>query len=82
MTTSGAGASAHNPTVRTSSSKTAPMRDRIQKLIELCAREMTKTSNGGLTDADTIWPSKILDILGIEYGPGSELASLKDDERE
>lgn len=78
-----AGGSAHNPTVITKSSVTRkPMRERIDDVIALCLEEMGVGANGGLFNANTLWPSSILDALGIEYGPGSELATRLNDEQE
>lgn len=80
MTTSAEG-SAHNATIRTVS-RSRPMRERIDALVVLCRQQMTVDPDGGLTDCDTLWPSLVLDVLGIAYGPGSELATRPNDDKE
>ena len=36
----------------------------IQRVIALCESKLVEADGGGLTDADTLWPSQVLDALG------------------
>jgi hypothetical protein len=81
MNTSSASAAAHNPTVVCVPREVAEARQRIKAVVDLCLGSMSqRTSRSGLSDADTIWPTEVLDVLGIDYGPGSELASRPEEE--
>ena len=61
---SSAGA-AHNATVSSVSN------DRVGKVVRLCLGSMSGSVAAGLTNADTICPTDVLDLLGVDYGPGS-----------
>jgi hypothetical protein len=59
----------------------AEARQKIEAVVQLCLGSMSqRTPRSGLSDADTIWPTDVLDALGIDYGPGSELASRPEEE--
>ena len=74
-------ASAHNPTV-VCVPRAAGLQQKIDAVVELCLGSMTVPGplNAGIVDADTIWPTEVLDLLGVDYGPGSELASRQKEE--
>jgi hypothetical protein len=36
----------------------------VQRVIALCEGKLVEAEGGGLTDADTLWPSEVLDALG------------------
>jgi hypothetical protein len=81
MTSSVAGATAHNPMIKTEPRELTELRRRLNDVVELCVNSMSARPNlAGIVDADTIWPTEILDILGVDYGPGSDLASQPDEE--
>lgn len=63
--TSSAAGAAHNATVSTVSN------DRVGKVVRLCLGAMSGSLTAGLADADTVSPSQVLDLLGVDYGPGS-----------
>ncbi len=63
--TSSAAGAAHNATVSSVSN------DRVGKVVRLCLGSMSGSAAGGLTNADTIAPTDVLDLLGVDYGPGS-----------
>lgn len=75
-------ASAHNPTVMCVPREVTELRRKIDAVVEFCLGSMTVPGplNAGIVDADTIWPTEVLDLLGIDYGPGSELASRQKEE--
>lgn len=74
-------AAAHNPTIKTEPRELTELRQKVDQLVELCLGGMSVRPNlAGIVDADTIWPTQVLDILGIDYGPGSDLASQSDEE--
>jgi hypothetical protein len=73
-------AAAHNPTVVCVPREVAEARKKIEAVVQLCLGGMSRTYEEGLTNADTIWPTDVLDALGIDYGPGSELASRPEEE--
>jgi len=64
-TTSSAAGAAHDATV------SAVSNDRVGKVVTLCLRAMSGSMAAGLTNADTICPTEVLDLLGVDYGPGS-----------
>ena len=35
----------------------------VNRLIDLCQENQTEAEGGGYTDADTLWPSQILDVI-------------------
>jgi hypothetical protein len=80
MNVPSATAAAHNPTVVCVPREVAEARRRIEAVVELCLDQMTHDPDGALTDCDTVWPSDVLSALGIEHGPGSELASRPEEE--
>jgi hypothetical protein len=44
----------------------------VRRVIALCESKLVETEGGGLTDADTLWPSEVLDELGeLWTGQGS-----------
>jgi len=74
-------AAAHNPTVVCVPREVAELRRRLDAVIELCLGSMSARPNlAGIVDADSIWPTDVLDALGVDYGPGSELASRPEEE--
>lgn len=81
MTVSAAGGSAHNPSVKTEPLELTELRRRVNAVVDLCLGGMSGPSGGGLVDADTVWPTQVLEALGVDYGPGSELALRPWDER-
>jgi hypothetical protein len=40
----------------------------LRAVVELCAEHMIEAVGGGLTNADTIPPTKILDVIARELG--------------
>ena len=81
MTHVSVGAGAHNPMIRTEPGELAVLRGKVGELVELCLGGMPMRPNrAGIVDVNTIWPTQVLDILGIDYGPGSDLASQSDEE--
>lgn len=80
MNVSSVAAAAHNPTVVCVPREVAEARQKIEAVVKLCRGSMSAPSAAGIVDADTIWPTEVLDALGIDYGPGSELASRPWDE--
>lgn len=81
MTTPVAGGTAHNPTIKTDPRELIELRQKVRAVVEFCLENMSgPTSQGGLTNADTIEPTAVLDFLGVDYGPGSDLASQSDEE--
>jgi hypothetical protein len=81
MTGSSTGGTAHNPMIKTEPGELTELRRRVHAVIELCLGSMSARPNSaGIVDADTIWPTDVLDILGVDYGPGSDLASQSDEE--
>jgi hypothetical protein len=75
MTFTRAGGAAHNPAVTTAPRELTELRARVSALKSLCLRSMSLAPDQGLTNADTVWPTEVLDALGIYYGPGSDLAA-------
>lgn len=81
MTISTASGTAHNPTIKTEPRELTELRQKVKAVVELCFGNMSARPNlAGIVDADTIWPTEVLDILGVDYGPGSDLASQPDEE--
>jgi hypothetical protein len=81
MTISSAGGTAHDPMIRTESRELIELRRRLDAVIELCVYNMSARPNAaGIVNADTIWPTDVLDILGVDYGPGSDLASRTEED--
>lgn len=81
MNSPSASAAAHNPTVVCVPREVAELRRRLDAVIKLCVDNMSARPNSaGIVDADTIWPTDVLDALGVDYGPGSELASRPEEE--
>lgn len=81
MTGASVGGAAHNPTIAVVPGELTELRRRVDQLVELCLGSMSARPNrAGIVDADMIWPTQVLDILGVDYGPGSDLASQSDEE--
>lgn len=75
MTSSTAGGSAHGATIRTEPFEFTELRRRIGAVVDLCLEGLSARPNvTGIVNIDTIWPTDVLDALGVDYGPGSELA--------
>lgn len=82
MTAVGAGAAANNPTVRTEPRELVELRARLNDVVDHCVQNMALTGDGGLVNSAGTRPSEVLDRLGVDYGPGSDLAeSVKNKER-
>lgn len=75
MTGTSVGGSAHNPTIKITPRELTELRSKVDAVIGLCLDSMSARPNAaGIVDADTIWPTQVLDLLGVDYGPGSDLA--------